>query len=649
MITLIIPIKHIILDPANPVDLSNLSQQDAIELIKQAYGFLSPAIDVSISNGVATIALQEQRAGKINDVLKFYQKGVREAQQGTYEKAIKHFSRVIDAIPQHVDARRNLAMAHLESGNVDQARELLRQCLKIDPTDVWTYVLLGNVATKHERAFDVAEFYYEAGLNINPQDNLLLNNFATLHMEQGHFNKAKELFDKALAIDPTYPNTYFGLALVNRLSGSPEMALKILEQLFDQPASTDIRSAPVYKNARELYLELSTELARSDCKILMDSIMARKTTLEIATGHPIVVEEDNSLEYISAVSQMAWKHNRNEHRVRYRMRSEAMTPHLVAHELEHIVLEQEARQMNRNRFFATTAKTREYAVLAIADHITKMQRQGYAEDRISDIMLKLIQGLTAQVFNLPLDMLIERNLYNKYPDLRHSQFASLYQMHVEGLHTFVNPEIKQLAPPIIFRASVTLNCAYAHFIDDLFAGITDYASAYRKSEYLSRGQNLFEIWKTRMAQHTPGDEYDVVDEFARILKIRPWYDWQTDTTYPNVNHESSDSTLSEPLKTDKPEAYTYCLDALRRFENQTRSAIFSVVSEIGILGMNGIDHATPGKTYTIKAYLGETFSGLHLLCLMYVGFKIYDPSVNCGLDFGEAYKMALEAHKANIH
>jgi Tfp pilus assembly protein PilF len=447
MIPIIIPLKHIILDPAKPIDLSALSEQAAVDLIRESYGFLSPAIDVSISNGIATIALQEQRADKINDALKFYPKGVKEAQQGAYQKAIKHFSRVIEAIPQHVDARRNLAMAHLETGNVSEARELLRQCIKIDPTNVWSFVLLGNIATRHERAFDVAEFYYEAGLNINPKDNLLLNNFATLQLEQGHLDKAKELFDKALAIDPTYPNTYFGLALVNRLSGAPAAALKILEQLFVQPASTDIRSAPVYKNARELYLELSTELAQRDCRILMESILARKTTLEIATGHPIEIEEDNSLEYISAVSQMAWKHKRNAHRVRYRMRSEAMTPHLVAHELEHIVLEQEARQIGRNRFFATTAKSREYAIHAIADHVTKLQRQGYSEDRISDIMLKLISGLTGQLFNLPLDMLVERNIYNQYPDLRHSQFASLYQMHMEGLHTFINPEIKQLTPP----------------------------------------------------------------------------------------------------------------------------------------------------------------------------------------------------------
>ncbi|MDP2854611.1 MAG: hypothetical protein Q8O28_10270 [Smithellaceae bacterium] len=44
MITIIIPLKHIILDPAKSVDLCSLPQQDAVDLIKQSYGFLSPAI-----------------------------------------------------------------------------------------------------------------------------------------------------------------------------------------------------------------------------------------------------------------------------------------------------------------------------------------------------------------------------------------------------------------------------------------------------------------------------------------------------------------------------------------------------------------------------------------------------------------------------
>lgn len=52
---IIILLKHIILDPAKPLDLSTIPEQDAIALIRRSYGFLSPAIEVSIDNGIAAI------------------------------------------------------------------------------------------------------------------------------------------------------------------------------------------------------------------------------------------------------------------------------------------------------------------------------------------------------------------------------------------------------------------------------------------------------------------------------------------------------------------------------------------------------------------------------------------------------------------
>lgn len=151
-----------------------------------------------------------------------------------------------------------------------------------------------------------------------------------------------------------------------------------------------------------------------------------------------------------------------------------------------------------------------------------------------------------------------------------------------------------------------------------------------------------------MDNFTPGDEYDVVDEYARLLKLLPWYEWRPDISPLRPEQESAASSSSIPLTTDKPETYTFCLDALHRFDGKSRDQIFAVISEISILGINGIDHTTPGKTYSLKAYPGETFSGLHLLCLMYVGFKLYDPSVNSGLDFASFYKMALEAHRSVV-
>ncbi len=59
---------------------------------------------------------------------------------------------------------------------------------------------------------------------------------------------------------------------------------------------------------------------------------------------------------------------------------------------------------------------------------------------------------------------------------------------------------------------------------------------------------------------------------------------------------------------------------------------------------------TPTKShhqqkYRLVAVPGETFSGLQLMCLMYVGFKDIQPTVDVGMDLREPYEMALKLHR----
>ena len=88
---------------------------------------------MTVDNNIAVISLKEPKQEQVNEALKTYKKAIQEARQGAYNKAIRHFQRVIEIMPEHTEARRNLAMAHLESGNVQKAKEYLLQCIKLDP------------------------------------------------------------------------------------------------------------------------------------------------------------------------------------------------------------------------------------------------------------------------------------------------------------------------------------------------------------------------------------------------------------------------------------------------------------------------------------------------------------------------------------
>jgi len=448
MATILINLKDIIIDPDSTVDLAALPAGDAMDRVKTSYGFLASSVDVSIANGAAVINLKEPPAHKVADAEKTYNKAVQDAQQGDYAKAIKRFQQVIEILPLHIDARRNLAMAYLELKNFAKAKEHLLECSQLDPNNVWTLILLGNLYGKNERNFPVAEFYYEKGFSVNPNDSILLNNYAALKMELKDYSGAQDLFNKALAADPSYPNTYLGLSMLYQSMGKVEDAAQVLEKLFNQPKSSDIRSTPFYHYARDLYLDLNKQHAEKDFDRMMGAISIQQKKLGEETGFPVQIIEDNTLEYISGTAQMAWKHNRRDHVIRYRNKSAAMTPHLLVHEMEHIVLEHNARQAKRNKFFMTTATTREHSIRSVGDHILKLKKQGYQEEQLASIIPDIISGLCNQLFNCPIDMIVEHNLYEKYPAMRSSQIVSLQQLNLEAMKVFTSQDIKRFTPPL---------------------------------------------------------------------------------------------------------------------------------------------------------------------------------------------------------
>jgi hypothetical protein len=65
-----------------------------------------------------------------------------------------------------------------------------------------------------------------------------------------------------------------------------------------------------------------------------------------------------------------------------------------------------------------------------------------------------------------------------------------------------------------------------------------------------------------------------------------------------------------------------------------------IAFEVAILGTKGLDINDPTKRYELKSLPG-TFSGLHLLAIMYTAFGQMDPSLDSGIDFSKEYQAAM--------
>jgi tetratricopeptide (TPR) repeat protein len=132
------------------------------------------------------------------------------------------------------------------------------------------------------------------------------------------------------------------------------------------------------------------------------------------------------------------------------------------------------------------------------------------------------------------------------------------------------------------------------------------------------------------------DEADPI--FVKAIELSPLSDIAelARTARTSIAHESMRSSVGGGAR---PDAVMYCLDALQKFRDLGKTKTGAIVFEIAMLGRSGLDINDPAKKYSLRSLPGS-FSGLHLVSLMYTGMKLVDPSVDAGIDLSKEYAAA---------
>ena len=71
-----------------------------------------------------------------------------------------------------------------------------------------------------------------------------------------------------------------------------------------------------------------------------------------------------------------------------------------------------------------------------------------------------------------------------------------------------------------------------------------------------------------------------------------------------------------------------------------KERIGKITMEIANLGRGGLKINEPEARYHLENMEGD-FSGLHLLCLMHVGFQMFDPEADAGTGLDREYEAAV--------
>jgi len=398
-------------------------------------------------------------------------------------------------------------------------------------------------------------------------------------------------------------------------------------------------------------------LALESAKTLIKQQVGKETLvyyiqeIEILTGKEVRIEEDSTISTAAKV-EFAENYDREYHLVKTNPKY-SNTDHLIAHELTHLKLAEEARKDGVNMLFIGKDSKLEEFKKSISVTLRKLEKKGIPEPSISKYSKDLFQGILGQVFNTPIDLFIEDFLFNHFPELRYVQFISLYQLNIEAHKAVNDPKIIDLSPPDILTKSRIFNVVSARHFESLYGIKMEKTYTVRPFEQ-EQIDSFWDEFNEYRSDKKPGEEYELIQHWGEDLELDDYFELADENTYRSDEKPSTKSPedvlnqieedpfqqsgldLEETEELEKfkeqhsgkdinmPVAM-YMVGAINYFKNMSLDRVKEIAFEIAMLGRNGISPEKKG--YKLNKIPNSSFSGYKLLAYYYVSWAIGMPEM----------------------
>lgn len=651
--TIIFPINDFLFE-LFPVEKDNKEQLK--DFLKRFYteGPFEPSIE--ITDEIVTIKIDSKKI--IEDKVS-YQQLINLCEKGQFDKAKPIVQGLISKSPNVSEYYRILGQILSDEGDQEEAINNLIDALRWNPKNEWALLMMGNIFAKHKQDIDTAMKYYNQVLVVKPNDNIALNNIGANLMQLDNTKEAIVYFNKALNIDPNYPNTHYALGLVSEM-----------EQDFESAFKYSLDAIKVNKNKDSLYGN-SFRLAIESAQKLVENINGKKivedfaSVLEKQCGKIIRVEIDDEIPTAAKI-EFAENYDRDYHLVKYKSTYPAVE-HLVMHELMHLELTLEAREKNLNQLFITNQSFKSKFFYFLEKFAKKLNNKGVSEESISNYFQALFDGINRQIFNTPIDLFIEDRIYNNYPEIRPFQFLSILAMTQEGIQATTKPEIVKNSPSVIISKSKIFNLINTLHFKELYK--VDLIGDHKPTTLeLNQAKELYKEFGEYRNDKAPAEEFELVQHWAEDLNLDGYFELVPEDNYRRKTIEEVLSEIEEdpfglntadPSKERKMKKFLeshsdenlnsavsmHMVGAIEFFSPMTNSKIKALAFEFATLGMSGIDPKKDG--YTIPSLKNKSFSGYKALAYYYVSWAIGIPEMLAQLQmpFDKEFELAKKLSK----
>ena len=159
-----------------------------------------------------------------------------------YERVVEYLRRAVDADPQFANAWALLSRALIGEALssdvpnhqlIEEARRTAKQALKLNSALSGPHLAYGSILWGVDLDIRGADAEFQQALKLDPNSPDALRWADTLPMYRGQFDKALELAQKSIAIDPVDAGVYLDLTLIYYFAGKYPEALAAYRKMLD--------------------------------------------------------------------------------------------------------------------------------------------------------------------------------------------------------------------------------------------------------------------------------------------------------------------------------------------------------------------------------------------------------------------------------
>lgn len=618
----------------------NLKKWASLEdLEREIKAYFSDAwikVSVSIQDGFVEVEFigSNDLSSQHNEI---FREAIHYAERGSYPEAKRKFEVLMKEAPENSEVFRMYGQILSDEWNTKDAEEYLLKSLVLNPKNEHALIMLGNLYRRDDANFALTEHLYKQALEINPNNITLLCNLAAIYYQIDDNAQSLTYIERAEKINASFPLMLYYKSAIQAEWGNYLEAFNTALKCH-QESKND--SAMMERSMKSMVIT-ATRYAEG---FNIDTILTPyKEKLEREGGKRIMIKPVLEL-WVMAKLEVAEYHKRSEHTLIYK-ETEPSYKHLMMHELVHLDLIIQAREVGTNKMFVTSPDQQDAFFSDFKNEYSAISQRVWEEDATM-IFKGILAWICLQVFNWPLDLIIEDYLYKTYPELRPIQFLTLKNNIISG-EQFFNTPIKPFIPKNIIRSNAVMNAVNALQLEELYD--LDFTKVFWPNDIKKEAENFYKKYKKNRFTRKPWEEYNDVMTWAKELSINKYVRFLTEKTPVISNWSDADTSsvekflasINKPIPKDLDYAVVmYCISAIQYFKSLDFEEIKKISFQVAMLGMNGIDQDSTEQKYSVPGMPWKMFSGRNILAYYFVGFKIVEPSQDTGLDWDREYEIA---------